>query len=40
LTRRANQGHSFIIPKSCMRPPPRISGRVRRDLKPKILTHH
>ena len=39
LTRRANQGHSFIIPQSCKRPSPRNSGRVRRDCSRKILTH-
>ena len=31
LTRRANQRHSFIIPKSCKRPSPRNSGRVGDD---------
>ncbi|MEH2611277.1 hypothetical protein [Bradyrhizobium sp. AZCC 1693] len=38
LTRRANQGHFSIIPKSCTRPSPRNSGRVRRDCSRKILT--
>jgi hypothetical protein len=38
LTRRANQGHSFIIPQSCKRPSLRNSGRIGA-IAAQILTH-